>query len=277
MAPLAHRRPSQIDCEEVFNSTDPWAPHCDVGNVNRLPASLATAVSGGGSAQGPERGSARLGLGSIIVRSAAPPGSGVLALPPEPPPPLSEEPILPTRLDPSGNRDLLLDAARDLVAEHGTETSLREIARHAGVGIGTLYRHFPSREALLEALLNANFERLRTQADTLLATSEPGAALLAWLAELASGAATYQGLPESIMNALADEGSLLHASCSQMRSAAGLLLKRAQEGGSIRADVTVGDVVALVLGLSWSGERAGEAPDLAARLLSIPTGVPAVC
>lgn len=173
-----------------------------------------------------------------------------------------------TRRNSSANRELLLDAARDLVAEHGTDASLREIARRAGVGIGTLYRHFPTREALLEALLNANFDNLRARADGLLDSPAPGDALLTWLGELAAGAATYQGLPESIMNALADEESLLHASCAKMKSRVGELLVRAQEAGSIRSDVTVSDVVALVLGLAWAAERAGEGSDLAARLLS---------
>ncbi|GIF62308.1 TetR family transcriptional regulator [Asanoa ishikariensis] len=170
--------------------------------------------------------------------------------------------------DAAATRGLLLDAARELVAEHGTATSLREIARRAGVGIGTLYRHFPNREALLDALLHANFERLQGRAATLLGSPDPADALLTWLAELASGAATYDGLPESIMSALADESSPLYASCSQMKTAAGLLLRRAQEVGLVRADVTVGDAVALVLGLAWSGGRAGEASDLAARLLT---------
>ncbi|MEU0038764.1 helix-turn-helix domain-containing protein [Streptomyces sp. NPDC006333] len=173
-----------------------------------------------------------------------------------------------TRASARQNRELLLAAAREAVAAHGTEASLRDIARRAGVGIGTLYRHFPTREALLEALLNANFDALRARAETLLTSPAPGDALLAWLAEMAAGAATYQGLPESIMNALADEESGLHASCAQMRSAGGRLLERAQRAGSVRSDVTVIEVISLVLGLAWAAERSVEPADLVSRLLS---------
>ncbi|MFD7445040.1 TetR/AcrR family transcriptional regulator [Streptomyces sp. NPDC059909] len=173
-----------------------------------------------------------------------------------------------SRADARKNRDLVLAAAREAVAKHGTDASLRDIARRAGVGIGTLYRHFPTREALLEALLNANFDGLRTRADSLLTSPVPGDALLTWLGELTAGAATYQGLPESIMNALANEESGLHASCAQMRSAAGRLLERAQQAGSVRNDVTVSEVIALALGLAWAAERSVEPSDLAARLLS---------
>ncbi|MEW2512796.1 helix-turn-helix domain-containing protein [Streptomyces sp. NPDC046870] len=172
------------------------------------------------------------------------------------------------RADARRNRDLLLTAARESVAEHGTDASLRDIARRAGVGIGTLYRHFPTREALLEALLNSNFDALRARADVLLAAPDSGEALLTWLGELAAGSATYQGLPESIMNALADETSGLHASCAGMRSAGGQLLKRAQQDGSVRSDVTVSEVIALVLGLAWAAERSVESSDLIARLLT---------
>lgn len=183
---------------------------------------------------------------------------------------MSEVLFLPqmTRAVARKNRDLLLATAAEVVAEHGTDASLRDIARRAGVGIGTLYRHFPTREALLEALLNANFEALRARADSLLASPEPNDALMTWLGELATGSATYQGLPESIMNALANEESGLHASCAQMRSAGGRLLERAQQAGTVRSDVTVSEVIALVLGLAWAAERSVDAPDLAARLLS---------
>ncbi|MER8156990.1 helix-turn-helix domain-containing protein [Streptomyces sp. NPDC094472] len=173
-----------------------------------------------------------------------------------------------SRVNARNNRELLLDAAREAVAEHGTDASLRDIARRAGVGIGTLYRHFPTREVLLEALLNANFEALRARAQSLLSSPEPGDALLTWLAELAAGSATYQGLPESIMNALADEESGLHVSCAQMRSAGGRLLERAQQTGAVRSDVTVSEVISLALGLAWAAERSVEPTDLVARLLS---------
>jgi AcrR family transcriptional regulator len=173
-----------------------------------------------------------------------------------------------TRADVRRNRDLLLAAAREAVAEHGTDTSLGDIARRAGVGIGTLYRHFPTRQTLLEALLTTNFDALRKRADSLLGSPSPGDALLTWLHELAAGSTTYHGLPESIMAALADEQSQLHESCAAMRSAGGRLLHRAQQTDAVRADVSVTEVIALAIGLAWAAERTSESSDRAARLLS---------
>lgn len=84
---------------------------------------------------------------------------------------------------------------------------MRDVARWAGVGIGTLYRHFPTREALLEALLRNSFDELRDYADALLTGDEPGEALLSLLTRLATGSTAYRGLSESVMAALRDEGS----------------------------------------------------------------------
>ncbi|SNT34415.1 TetR/AcrR family transcriptional regulator [Actinacidiphila glaucinigra] len=175
------------------------------------------------------------------------------------------------RADAVRNRELLLAVAREAIVENGTDTSLRDIARRAGVGIGTLYRHFPNREALLEALLESNFATLHARAEHLLASSDPGEAFLTWLQEMAAGAATYQGLPESIRDALADDESRLHASCTRMKTAGGLLLEQAQKGGGVRSDVSLGEVISLALGLAWAAEKASEASDLAARLLSTAT------
>ncbi|QYN19319.1 TetR/AcrR family transcriptional regulator [Amycolatopsis sp. DSM 110486] len=168
------------------------------------------------------------------------------------------------------NRELLLAAAREAFADQGTDASLRDVARRAGVGIGTLYRHFPTRAALLESLLDSNFAALRARAESLASTPDLAAhdALLTWLNEMATGVRTYLGLPESIMAALADEDSALHASCAAMRSSAGQLLARAQETGRVRADVTVYEVISLALGLAWAAQQPGGTSDLVERLLS---------
>jgi AcrR family transcriptional regulator len=174
------------------------------------------------------------------------------------------------RADAQRNRKLLLAAARDAFAAHGTDASLRDVARRAGVGIGTLYRHFPTREALLEAILESNFDTMRERAEQLLDSSSqpPEDTLLEWLGELAAGARTYQGLPQSIMGALADEHSELYGSCAAMRAAGAKLLQRAQDAGRVRADVTVYEVIALALGLAWAAQQPGGPSDLMSRLLS---------
>jgi len=174
------------------------------------------------------------------------------------------------RADVRHNRERLLASARAAFATDGTDASLREVARRAGVGIGTLYRHFPTREALLEAILDSNFDALRERAEALFDSPAhaPHDALLTWLNELAAGAHTYQGLPQSIMAALADEDSELHVSCAAMRASGARLLERAQEAGQVRGDVTVYEVIALAIGLAWAAQQPGGPSDLTERLLS---------
>ncbi|MDR8411142.1 TetR/AcrR family transcriptional regulator [Nonomuraea sp. 3-1Str] len=178
------------------------------------------------------------------------------------------------RADARHNHDQLLTAARAAFAEHGTEASLRDIARRAGVGIGTLYRHFPTREALLQALMRDRFDGLARRAADLLAEPSPRDALATWLAEVAAGSATYRGLPESVMAALRDEESELHASCAAMRAAGSQLLERAQTRGGVRHDVTTEELLAIAAGMAWAGEQSPGRPELARRLLSLAmTGI----
>ncbi|MEU5697146.1 helix-turn-helix domain-containing protein [Actinosynnema sp. NPDC020468] len=168
------------------------------------------------------------------------------------------------RADARRNHDLIVSVAAEAFAEHGTDASLREIARRAGLGIGTLYRHFPTRDALLEALLRQNFDRLRGLAET--STGAPREALVRWLGEVARGSTTYRGLSEQVMAALVDESSELHASCVAMRAAGAVLLDRAQRDGSVAADVTAVEVLSLAAGVAWVSERSPIEVD---RLLSL--------
>src|SRR3954452_2756992 len=100
-----------------------------------------------------------------------------------------------SRADARRNHERLLVAAHEVFGKEGSESSLREIARRAGVGIGTLYRHFPTREALLEALLRDNVERLRDRADQLARTISAERALVTWLHEFVDSANSYRGMP----------------------------------------------------------------------------------
>lgn len=161
-----------------------------------------------------------------------------------------------TRADAQRNREKILEVARVVVREQGTQASLRDIARRAEVGLGTLYRHFPTREALLETLMRRRFDQLAGRATELGEGDDPLAALTAWLVEFAHGAGTYRGLPESIMATLADSSSPLHASCEAMRGAVGGLLAAAQEAGRIRSDLTNVELFALVNAVGWIAEQA---------------------
>ncbi|MFC5754573.1 TetR/AcrR family transcriptional regulator [Actinomadura rugatobispora] len=171
-------------------------------------------------------------------------------------------PPRPPRADARRNRERVLDAARTVVAEQGTQASLREIARHAGVGLGTLYRHFPTRDALLEALLGRGFDDLAAKARTLAETRPPEEALAEWLRDFLAGSTAYRGLAASMMATLDDETSPLYTSCQGMREAVAHLLERAQKSGHVRPEVDRVDLLALVSAIGW---LADQAPSLADR------------
>ena len=166
------------------------------------------------------------------------------------------------RADAQRNYDRILAVARTVIDEQGTQASLRDIARRAGVGLGTLYRHFPTRDALLETLLRRGFDRLTEKADALAGSRAPDEALVEWLRDFTHGSSTYRGLPSSMMATLTDESSPLHGSCLAMREAAARLLKRAQDAGHIRPDVDGTDLFALINAVGWIAEQS---PSLAAR------------
>ncbi len=169
----------------------------------------------------------------------------------EPHPPGSRD----RRADARRNYDHILATARVVLSEQGVQASLRDVARRAGVGLGTLYRHFPTRDALLDAVLRQGFDRLAERADELAADLPPAAALGAWLRELAAGAAAYQGLSGSLVTTLNDPGSALSASCSALQAAGSRLLANAQADGGIRPDVAGVDVFALATGVAAMTER----------------------
>lgn len=166
------------------------------------------------------------------------------------------------RADARRNYERILEVARVVVAEQGTQASLRDIARRAEVGLGTLYRHFPTRDALLETVLRQGFDRLAGSAERLAEAESPGAALREWLDEFRVSASSYRGLAASMLVTLTDPASPLYASCHAMRAAATRLLERAQATGEIRADVDGADLLALANSVSWIGEQS---PQLAKR------------
>jgi AcrR family transcriptional regulator len=176
---------------------------------------------------------------------------------------------VPVRADGRRSHADLLAAAREAFAEQGTDASLREVARRAGVSIATLYRHFPTRQALLESLLGEAFDTLHGQAGDLLSASDPGQALVAWIRELARACARYDGVPASVMEALRDPGSALHASCAGLGAAAGGLLARAQRSGQVRADLKPGELLATVGAMAWAARQAPLAEDAADRFLEL--------
>ncbi|WP_433239898.1 TetR/AcrR family transcriptional regulator [Streptosporangium sp. CA-135522] len=172
----------------------------------------------------------------------------------------------PMRADARRNYERLLAAARDAFAGHGTEASLEDIARSAEVGIGTLYRHFPTRRALLEAVLHDSMVTLNARAHDLLDSPSPEEALLTWLRLLVTHATTYRGLAATLMGSICDPDSELYGSCATVQGNGAKLLAGAQRAGAIRPDVTGADLVKLVNAIAWASEH-GE--DDAGRLFDL--------
>jgi len=164
------------------------------------------------------------------------------------------------RADAKKNYDHLLTIAREVVAEHGADASLRDIARRADVGLGTLYRHFPTREALLETLLRAGFDALTLRAREFDTADAPDHALVSWLREIVALAHSHRGVIASMAAAIEDPDSALHASCVTMKASGARLLARAQAAGLARADMEGADLFALVAALAWINDQASLAP-----------------
>ena len=154
----------------------------------------------------------------------------------------------------------LFAVAREVVAEQGAAASLREIARRADVGLGTLYRHFPTREALFEALLRGALDELTRKAGEIGSTDASGEALVAWFRDGIAFVRSYRGVVELMAGAIDDPQSALYAACTTVRSAGASLLQRAQAEGVARADIDGADLFALMASLGWLGDQAAFAP-----------------
>ncbi|AQZ61444.1 Transcriptional regulator, TetR family [[Actinomadura] parvosata subsp. kistnae] len=176
----------------------------------------------------------------------------------------------PLRADARRNRDRLVAEARAAFDRDGVAASLEDVAARAGVGIGTLYRHFPTREALLEEVLRERFDALGATARALLDHASPRAALRTWARGFAEAGTTFRGLTAALSATLRDESSALHASCASMRAAGQALLARAQRHGDIRADLTVAELTTMVFGVAWAHEQSPpQAPADLDRLLDL--------
>jgi AcrR family transcriptional regulator len=155
----------------------------------------------------------------------------------------------PKRADARRNYEKVLTAAREAFAEGGESTALEEIARRAGVGIGTLYRHFPNRQALLEALyVNEVEEVCRSAAE--LDGSDPWEAFDAWVQRLMGYLATKQALASELLNFLDRDAALFQVCRTSLYDAGGPLLERAQEAGAVRPDVDFPEVMQMLMGIA---------------------------
>jgi AcrR family transcriptional regulator len=172
------------------------------------------------------------------------------------------------RADAQRNYANLLKVARAAVTERGADISLEDIARTAGVAIGTLYRHFPTRQDLLEALFVDETKELRMRAEALASAPMPLDALITWLRLQMDFAARGRSLGAAVMAAKHVPGTTISAANIAMHQAGGVLLLRAQEAGHIRTDVQLLDVIRLVYGIALVNEQASD-PDGANRMLDL--------
>jgi AcrR family transcriptional regulator len=176
----------------------------------------------------------------------------------------------PMRADAQRNYARLLSAAATVFAEHGADdASLEEIARRAGVGIGTLYRHFPTRQALLEAVYRDQVDALRLRADELLESDSPGDALAAWLRAMVAFSSTKHTLTSALLATLGKESDLLSSCSKVIRDSADALLSRAQKAGVVREDVDAKDLIRLVHAVNIAAQHAPTDPQQTDRLLGL--------
>jgi AcrR family transcriptional regulator len=178
---------------------------------------------------------------------------------------MSERPL---RADARRNRDRLLEVAVAAFSAPGPEPALEAIARQAGVGIGTLYRHFPTREALVEAAYRSELDRLCEAARELLATRSPAQALRSWMDRFVDYMTTKRGMAEALRAVIASGADPFAHSRDRLLSTVSSLLAAGVAAGTIRADVPATDVL---VGLNGVILAAGgpEQRDQAGRLLDL--------
>jgi AcrR family transcriptional regulator len=158
-------------------------------------------------------------------------------------------PERPKRADARRNYETLISAARDAFAEDGTTAPLEDIARRAHVGIGTLYRHFPTRQDLLEAVYVDEFEAIARSA-TDLADLPPWDALVTWLRQFVRYAATKRALAEELLAYIDQDSEVFRRSREAITNAGEPLLQRAQAAGVVRLDTNFTDVTRMIGGIA---------------------------
>jgi AcrR family transcriptional regulator len=159
------------------------------------------------------------------------------------------------RADSVRNRERLLKAAARILGTGGADASLEAVAKRAGVGIGTLYRHFPTREALFEAVYRHEVDEVAQLAEQMGQESAPVDALRQWLRAIVQLVATKKGMLAALALAADGRSDLYAYSAERLSKAIGTLLQRATKAGQIRADITPEDLLRALIGLCYSYDR----------------------
>lgn len=175
----------------------------------------------------------------------------------------------PLRADARRNYEQLLAAADIEFTERGANTSLEDIAKRAGVGIGTLYRHFPTRDDLIARVLEESTQAIVARGRAMLDKPNPGEQLARWLSELVEYVTTYRDLTAALANSyIAKTGTQLCTGCEAMSATGAALLARAQAAGEIRSDAEIKEVILSAHAAAWISEQTKD-PGAVDRLLGI--------
>jgi AcrR family transcriptional regulator len=175
----------------------------------------------------------------------------------------------PLRVDAERNRQRLLEVAETVFANEGLDVPIDEIARRAGLGIGTLYRHFPTKEALFAAIVIGRLERVIEDAKARLLAPDADEAFFGFVAFLVAESAKKKDFLHALATSGYDVRRAMGDTKAELGRVTGKLLKRAQEAGAVRKDVEAEEVLALVHGTSASIERLGPAARRQQRLVAV--------
>jgi AcrR family transcriptional regulator len=171
--------------------------------------------------------------------------------------PVGAQPARKPRADAQRNRERLLAVAKTAFADEGADVSLDEIARRAGVGIGTLYRHFPTRDAIVEAVYRREVEQLAGSASRLLGSLPPGEALREWMRLFVDYIATKKVIASALGSLAGGATELYVSSGAQITAAMSLLVMHAVAIGDIRSDVDPNDLLRAVAGFTYGNTSPG--------------------
>jgi AcrR family transcriptional regulator len=172
------------------------------------------------------------------------------------------------RCDAARNRDRLLEAASDAFAERGVDASLEDIAKRAGVGIGTLYRHFPTRDALVEGVYRRNVELLCAGADELRATQPPDEALAQWMQRFVAYVASKKGLATYLKSVVSADSDLFVSTHDKVRETICCLVDDAAAAGTIRDGVEGMDLLRALSGVCLMSDQPG-GPEQGAKVAAL--------
>lgn len=174
------------------------------------------------------------------------------------------------RADAKRNYDRIVEVAREVFREQGYDASLDEVAKRAGVGPGTLYRHFPNRDALLDAIMQSWVDRVDTAVEKTLAfEGSPRDLLLQWFEEYVALISLHKGGPAKITSAMGDPDSPILTKCQVLRGAHDKVIDRLRSEGALREDVETLQVIRLVGGVATVADQSEMSAEAVKPLLEV--------